>query len=368
MPETNISEDKNIFARQLAGYKQLIDEDIAIYSQQQQKVVGDSFGDNARLEVDTYLAILGRGGKRIRGALAIVGYQMCGGKDMVAALQLARALEMLHAYILIIDDIQDQSDIRRGGPTAHVVLAEYHKAAGLKGNAAHFGMSIALNTALWGCHQAENVIASIDIDSETRLKLLTMANNTMATTAHGQTQDILNEVAVDLSSDDIERVLEWKTAQYTFINPLRMGMSLAGADEQTVAAISAYGTHAGKAFQITDDILGIFGTQADSGKSPTDDIRQGKHTVVIAYALKHANQADREFLNNMLGNNSLTNQDFERCKDIITNCGARDFAQKVARQHVTDAVESLDHSVHLLETSQHNFLRSLAQHLLTRTA
>ncbi len=355
------------FVTQLADYKQRIDEDIAAYGQLQLQAVAGTFGDLARLETDTYLGILNRGGKRIRGALALVGYQMCGGTNMAVALQLARALEMLHAYILIIDDVQDQSNVRRGGPTAHVQIADYHKKTGLKGNSEHFGMSIALNAALWGSHQAQQVITSMDIDATTRLKLLDMANSTMAVTAHGQTSDILNEVSGEVSAADIEKVLEWKTAQYTFINPLSMGMVLAVANEQTIAAIADYGMHAGKAFQITDDILGTFGSQSGSGKSPMDDIMQGKHTVMISHALDHATSTDRDFLQTMLGNSAITKAEFERCKEIIITCGARDFAQKTAEQHIDHAVSALATVPTTAAPEQVTFLRDLSNYLRTRT-
>ena len=357
--------DVHLFKQQLAGYKQAIDDDIALYTQSQRQAVEQNFGDVGRLEVDAYLAILGRGGKRIRGVLAMIGYEMCGGTDKSAALLLARTLEMLHAYILIIDDIQDQSAVRRGGPTAHIQLAEYHRNQSLKGSSEHFGMSIALNAALWGSHQAQQVLTSMDVDPELRLRLLDMANSTMTTTAHGQTYDILNEVSVDVAPQAIEQVLIWKTAQYTFVNPLSMGMALAGADQQSIDSIADYGLHAGQAFQITDDILGIFGKEADSGKSAMDDISQGKHTLIVAYALEHASNEERAFLKSILGNNEASMADFEKCKDVISSFGALDYAQNVAEQHVQKALASLDNASSIAPI-QAEFLRGLAEYVLLR--
>lgn len=367
MPKTSSSIDTAVFTEQLATYKLAIDDDIAAYSQQQKQDVGKGFGDMARLEVDAYLGILGRGGKRIRGALAMVGYEMCGGTDKTAALQLARAIEMLHAYILIVDDVQDQSDVRRGGPTAHMQLADYHKKSGLKGESKHFGVAIALNAALWGAHQAQLVLSGMNIDPEIRLALLDMANQTMATTAHGQTIDIVNEVSLDVANSDIEQVLEWKTAQYTFINPLSMGMTLAGANEQIIAAVADYGMHAGKAFQITDDILGTFGTASDTGKNSMDDIREGKHTSLIAYALEHANPDDKIFIRTALGNAQITADDFSRCKQIIVDAGAMAYAQQSAAEHVRQATAALEAQSLARQLSGTDFLRELANSLVGRT-
>ena len=153
------------FATQLKAYKGLIDADIAAYSRVVEKTTLQRFGVPARVEVDAFLSILSRGGKRIRGALTMLGYEMSGGTDQKMILQAARAVEMIHAYILIIDDIQDRSSLRRGGPTAHMMLADYHRQRRLSGDSAHFGMSVALNAANSGNHAAQAILANLDVDA-----------------------------------------------------------------------------------------------------------------------------------------------------------------------------------------------------------
>lgn len=329
------------FPAKLQKYKQTIDADIEAYAKQLERHTLEQFGANSRLEIDAYLQILRRGGKRIRGALTMVGYEMAGGTDTRMILQAARAVEMLHAYILIVDDFQDRSAVRRGGPTAHKLLAQHHRTNELAGDSEHFGASIALNAALSGAHAAQQVLAHLDVDAELRLKTIQIINKAMIITAHGQTSDIINEVVAEVSSDDIERVLEWKTAYYTFFNPLSVGMTLAGADVQTIAGITDYANHAGKAFQITDDIIGTFGSEFESGKSPMDDIREGKRTLIIAYALEHTDNDNKNFLVQMLGNADITPVEFERVKTILINSGALEYAKSAATQHVAAAVKSL---------------------------
>lgn len=368
MSDTTFTNEIEVFTTKLAEYKQAIDDDIAAYSRTLQKETLQEFGANARLEIDAYLSVLARGGKRIRGALTMLAYEMSGGTDHKMILQAARALEMLHAYILIIDDFQDRSRTRRGGPTAHIQLADYHRQHELANSSEHFGASIALNAALSGSHAAQQVLASLHIDPELKLRVIDTINHTMIVTAHGQTNDILNEVVAEVSMLDIERVLEWKTAQYTFVNPLTVGMVLAGADDQTIAAISDYAIHAGKAFQITDDILGTFGTEFDSGKSPMDDTREGKRTLISAYALEHTNDDNKNFLVQMLGNTHLTPVEFDRCKDILIESGALEYAQSTAVSHVNVAITSLDKEAVRWSPEGVSLLRGLAHYLLGRTA
>ena len=358
----------DLFTTKLASYKKLLDKDIATYSKQVQKSTLQQYGQNSRIATDAYLEILSRGGKRIRGALVMLGYEMSGGTDQKMIIKAARALEMLHAYILIIDDIQDRSAVRRDGPTAHVMLADYHRKHELAGNPEHFGLSIALNAALGGAHAANTILANLDVDEELRNKVVSIANMTMSVTAHGQTSDIMNEVVARVTDEDVQRVLDWKTARYTFLNPLHVGMVLAGADCHATDAITKYAMQAGKLFQITDDILGTFGSEFESGKSPMDDTREGKRTVLTVYALQHATNGNQNFLLQMLGNDRLTPAEFERCKKIIEECGALDHAKKEAQKAADNAIEALEKIKDLWPAEGRKFLEQLVAYMLSRKA
>lgn len=367
MSKTTNQLPQDVFASRLLEYKQLIDQDIEHYCRILERETLQQFGANARLEIDAYTSILRRGGKRIRGALTILAYEMSGGSDGKMIIQAARAIEMIHAYILIVDDFQDRSHVRRGGPSAHTSLAHYHEDHELAGNSEHFGASIAFNAALSGAHAAQQCIIDLDIAETSKLQALRILNETMIITAHGQTNDIINEVVADVSPEDIEHVLEWKTAHYSFLNPLSIGLVLAGNDSQHLERIHDYAIHAGKAFQITDDILGTFGSEFESGKSPMDDIREGKRTLITEYALAHTHDDNKNFLLRMLGNTELTPAQFERCKEILVDSGGLNAAQMSAEKHVSSAVSSLEN----LPTNWQNegvaFLTELAQSLIGRT-
>jgi geranylgeranyl diphosphate synthase, type I len=353
----------------LAEYKQAIDADIEAYTIYLRKSTELQYGQKVlETEVETFLDMLSRGGKRIRGALTIVGYEMCGGTNQAMIVQAARAIEMLHAYILMIDDIQDRSALRRGKPSAHEMIAAYHRRHKLKGDPHHAGISLGINAAIAGAHAAVAVLANLDAEPQLKLNVLGIVNRTMAITAHGQTLDILNEMVETPELGDIERVLEWKTALYTVINPLHVGMVLAGADCRLTDAITPYGRHAGKAFQITDDILGIYGDEKELGKTPGDDIREGKGTLLVLYALKHAAPADKTILKKCLGNPNLTSKEFARCRQIIKDSGALAYAQKNASGHLNQALTELEKVKNLWSQEGSDFLKGLAQALQSRVS
>jgi geranylgeranyl diphosphate synthase, type I len=355
------------FQKQLGKYQRLIDTEIASYTRQARTATLKQYGEYARLELDSFLAILERGGKRIRGALTLVGYEMSGGRDQALALEVARIVEMIHAYLLIIDDIQDNSDMRRGGPSGHAYLTQYHQRQQLAGNSGHFGRSIAMNSGLAGGHVAQMQLANIAADESIRLKLLSILNRTVLVSSFGQTYDIMNEVVAEVSCDDVERTMEWKTAHYSVLNPLHMGMVLAGADCQATDAITDYAINVGKAYQITDDLLGTFGTEFDSGKSPMDDIRQGKRTLLVVYALEHASDANKNFLLQSLGDDRLTQAEFERCKEILHDSGAYTHTARAAQRYIDNALSSLKTQESLWSADGVQFLRGLANYLPTRT-
>jgi geranylgeranyl diphosphate synthase type I len=358
--------DIRAFQRKLAECKKAIDAEINEYAEHARKNSAKFYGPHVQAETDAFLSILTRGGKRIRGALVGVGYEMSGGTDRNMIIRAARAIEMLHAHFLIIDDIQDRSIVRRGEPAAHVMLAEYHRRHMLAGDAEHFGISIALNAAISGAAAAQMLLANVDADPQLKLNAIGITNRTMAVTAHGQTGDIMNEVVAEVSDEDIERVLEWKTADYSILNPLHVGMVLAGADCHATDAITPYAKHTGKAFQITDDVLSTFGSKDESGKDPMDDIREGKQTVLTVYALEHGKKADVAFLRKMLGNRDLTNPEFEKCKAILESSRARAHAEARAKFHIEEALKSLDKEARRWAPEGAQFLRGLARYLLVR--
>jgi geranylgeranyl diphosphate synthase type I len=296
----------------------------------------------------------------------MVGYEMAGGKDTDMIIKAACAVELIHAYLLVIDDINDRSPVRRGGLPAHLLLAEYYRSKDLGVDDLHFGESIAIHASLVANHTAQSLLLDLNVSSDLKIRALDALNKSLVVTGFGQVNDVFNEVlGSEVDERSVTNVLEWKTAHYTFLSPLQLGMILGGADQRQVDSIKLFAMHAGLAFQISDDNLGVFGTEFESGKSPLDDIREGKRTLLSIYALDHATDSDKNFLMQMLGNNGLTQLEFERVKDILVNSGALEYAKEKASFHVKSAQDSLDKN-HYFTKQQTSFLRSLTEFLLTR--
>jgi geranylgeranyl diphosphate synthase type I len=199
-----------------------------------------------------------------------------------------------------------------------------------------------------------------------KLRAIKNVNNHFIATAHGQSMDIFNEVLETDKESDVDKVLLWKTAFYTFMNPLQLGAILAGGSEDDLERLEEYSLSAGRVFQITDDILGIYSDEETSGKSPLDDIKEGKRTLLTVKAIEFAPKADAYFLEQMLGNKQLTTAEFERCKEIIESSGALEYAKKQAKDSVVDALASLEKDKNIWGAEQVDFLAQLVQFLINR--
>lgn len=359
---------KTDFTQTLVGLKRAIDAEVGQQARALAKDAQKNYTPFSHSVVDAYNQVLSRGGKRIRGALTMVGYDMCGGKNVPMITTAAAAIEMVHSYILILDDIMDKSATRRGGDAAHIMIQKYHAAQRLAGDSAHFGEAGAINGAFIGAHFAQSLVANLDVDATYKLHALQLMNNALVVTGHGQANDIYNEAAVVVDSKAVDDVFEWKTAHYTFLNPLQFGMALAGANNTTLDLVYDYSMHAGRAFQITDDILGTFASEQEAGKNPLDDTREGKRTLLVVAALQHANSSDKNFLIQMLGNEHITQAEFARVKEIYQETGALDYARAQSKQHIDLAVQSLAKHKEKFAGNGYEFLLQLVLGLEDRTA
>jgi geranylgeranyl pyrophosphate synthase len=319
---------------QFKEYKKIINIQLQKISDELIKETEKKIGQEATMPVRYYADTLLRGGKRLRGSLAMFSYNTAGGKNQNMILEAVCAIEMLHTYILIIDDIQDRSKVRHNGSTVHITLAEKYKSD-------HIGISLALNAALIGAHEAQKILASLSVSPEVRLQIIHYVNNIMIATAHGQTGDMLNEINPASTIEDVRRIAALKTSGYTFESPLAVGLILAGKSD-AVESIKPFAMHAGLLYQITDDIIGVFGDERTIGKSPMDDIREGKITFLSVYALNNLKNKELDIFKNLLGKKNLSKAEFETAKELITRSGALNYAKTLARDESEIAKNALN--------------------------
>lgn len=254
------------------------------------------------------------GGKKIRGALTVLGYQMAEGTDSGAILPVSCGIELLHNFLLIHDDIIDKDILRRGKPTVHTQV----------------GDSKAIIVGDIGSFLGYELILSANFPREKIVKAFSKLNDYILKTGYGEMLDIDYDLKKDLSWDDIFRVRLYKTAYYTFTMPLSVGATFAEADDFNQKAIEAYGANVGIAFQVADDILGVFGDPKLTGKSNDSDIKEGKKTFLYAKALELAGPEDKDFLINKYGAKDLTNNEIEKIRKIFKSSGSLDYSRKLA--------------------------------------
>ncbi|MEI7578948.1 MAG: polyprenyl synthetase family protein [bacterium] len=286
--------------------------------------------------------VAGVGGKRLRAAFVYYSYLMHGGKDFDAITDISAAIEIIHTFFLVDDDFMDMATTRRGYPTIHETYRKFHAKNKLKKDSLHFGNSIAAVVAIICDHLAMNILTKAKFPAELRLKAMERINRQIITTGHGQIHDILNEVRHNLTEKDILDVFYWKTATYTYDNPIQVGAIFAGVSNPSdLSDLSKYSIPAGIAFQIQDDILGSFGDEGKTGKSAAGDIKEGKQTLLTFKAYEKANQAEKTILDEILGNEQATDGQISQVREIFIKTGSLEYSKQKALELVTDAKKQL---------------------------
>ncbi|HLY34388.1 MAG TPA: polyprenyl synthetase family protein [Jatrophihabitantaceae bacterium] len=278
-------------------------------------------------------SIVLEGGKRLRPMFAYWGWRCVHGRDDDdgALVTAAACLELLHACALVHDDVMDASATRRGRPAAHIAFADLHRAARWLGDPEVYGTAaaIVLGDLLmsWADAMFSTAALPASVRDETRRVWDDMRQLVMA----GQYLDVLVQARGEYSVDDALRVAMFKTSKYTVEGPLHFGAAAAGAGPETFAALTAYGLPLGEAFQLRDDVLGVFGDPDVTGKPAGDDLREGKRTLLVALAMTRANEEQAALLRARLGDRSLDAVAVAELRDVITATGAlADVERRIA--------------------------------------
>ncbi|WKZ23781.1 MAG: polyprenyl synthetase family protein [Candidatus Dojkabacteria bacterium] len=325
------------------------------------------YHDAVGYAIDVYKDIVTRTAKRLRGSFVIEAYRMFTGNVLPDVIQAAVAIELIHAYLLVIDDFNDKSDLRRGEPTAHRLHERYHKEKLSLGDSLHYGYSTATLSGLAGMHHAGNLLLGLHFPPKTLLRALHGINDAINVTAYGQIRDIYNQQILTVSEADVLEVHRLKTAHYTYFNPIQLGAVLADQSEETIQKFTTYTKQAGIAFQIQDDILGVYGDPHDTGKSNKDDIMEGKATLLSVYALQHGSDLQKKTLRAALGNRELSDSDFEAIQQILVETGSLQHSKEVAHHLVVKAKESLYREFpDYTESEGFKFIAGVADYMIER--
>ncbi|GAA4382136.1 polyprenyl synthetase family protein [Agromyces bauzanensis] len=303
------------------------------------------------------------GGKRIRPQLVNAAYFGLGGTDRSLVTRVAISFELLHTAFLIHDDVIDRDTVRRGAPNIAAQFAGRARDHGAGDRvSATWGETAAVLAGDLALSRAHREIATLAVDDDRRAALLDILDRAVFVSAAGELADVVHAGIPETPRvDRVLATLEQKTAVYSFECPLAAGAVLAGADGATVDALARFGRLVGVAFQIADDILGVFGDPAVTGKSAASDLREGKQTALTAHA---ATTDAWPAISARLGDPELDDGAAHLMRVALRECGALDAARRLADEHVTLARLELD-AAHLPEALRAE-LGELAQHAAER--
>jgi len=275
------------------------------------------------------------GGKRLRPAFCHWGFAGCGG-DLgdPAWVDAGAALELLHCFALVHDDVMDGSSTRRGLPTVHVKFEDRHRAAGWRGEGRRFGEGAAILVGDLAFVLADRLLAGASGDAWAVWDELRLEVNV------GQYLDMLHTAKAQPTVASARRICTYKSAKYTIERPLHLGAALAGAvDQGTRFALTGYGLPLGEAFQLVDDLLGAFGDPDRTGKPVGDDLREGKPTRLLALALERATGADLDLLRTRVGCCDLADDEVLAILAVLEATGARAEVEAAVTELADTALE-----------------------------
>lgn len=286
------------------------------------------------------------GGKRMRPAVAIVSAGAVGG-DRKKAVPFAVAIEYIHNFTLVHDDLMDGDEVRRGMTTSHV----------------KYGMPTAIlaGDALFA--KAYDIMCELDVPDSVLRKVLKVTSVAVWDLARGQQMDINNENGQEVTMEEYIETIRLKTS-VLFAAGAAGGALIGGADDKTVKAIHEYAMSLGVAFQMFDDILGIMGDPKKTGKSVGNDVRKGKSTVMVTHALKNIKDPKvlKEF-RSVLGKMDASEEEILKARKIMVDAGSIDFAMKMAEDYTKEAMKKLDV---LKDSADKEFLLAIAEYAMAR--
>jgi geranylgeranyl diphosphate synthase type I len=312
------------------------------------------------------------GGKRLRALMCYWGWRGAGGDPAAHEIVTAgSALELFQAAALIHDDIIDRSDTRRGGPSVHRRFSQLHHAQGWALDSERFGHAAGILTGDLCLSFSEEAFTDIGKQAASGSRARRIFNLMRAEVMAGQYLDILEEVAGPVRDragavTRAQSIIRFKSAKYSTEHPLALGGALAGASDELLRGYSAFALPLGEAFQLRDDVLGVFGDPVTTGKPAGDDLREGKRTVLVALALDQATPEESAFIDAKLGSPELGDEDIAEIRRIIEESGALQATEVLIGEFGTAAFDALE--ILQLDELPKTALRRLAEVTVSRAS
>ncbi|MDL2363531.1 MAG: polyprenyl synthetase family protein [Patescibacteria group bacterium] len=300
------------------------------------------------------------GGKRLRPYLCMLAYESLGGTEYHDVLPVAAALELLHSAMLIHDDIIDRDYVRRNEPNvAGIYQIKYATALQNSEERDHFANAAALLAGDLLLSDAYQLILMSTIQDTAKIKMSKLLGDAIYTVVAGELLD--SEAALyPLERADSLNIAELKTAQYSFATPLLAGSIMANAPEADQAKLREFGTKLGIAFQLADDLLGVFGDESETGKSALSDIREGKCTYLLQQSIRMATAEQKQHLLAIVGNPLCDKTMAEQARAIFTETGAKAEVERLMTRYANDA-ETILKSLNLSDAYHQKFVDFIQQ-------
>lgn len=325
----------------VAKYGKYVENELLSFLEAKEKEAGD---ERRRRVVEEIKSFTLGGGKRIRPSLMILGYAGFKGTADNRIVKASISIELVHSYLLMHDDVMDRDELRRNRPTVWKVFKDLHEESYGPEDSTHFGYSMAIIAGDLAAAYAVQALIASGFEYDVVSRAIALMQDVIEKTGYGQILDMTleKEPLSSVKEEDVLEVHKLKTAVYTIEGPLLLGGTLARAESSTMDAYSRYAIPVGIAFQLQDDILGVFGDEAVVGKPVGSDIREGKRTLLVVKAWERATPEQRRVLERTLGNRYAPKEDVEEVKEIIVSTGAYDYVKRLAMDYASKGVEVLE--------------------------
>ncbi len=270
---------------------------------------------------------ISRKGKRIRPIFFLIGYLSFAKKPAPGLYRSAIAIELLHDFFLVHDDIIDKSELRRGKPAMHTMLNNYlKKYKNIKFNGQD--LAIVIGDVMYA--MAMQSFLAIKEDGKRKEEAFKIFIDAVLRTGSGEFIELLAGIKniEKITKPDIYRIYDLKTGNYTFASPLTIGATLAGAKTNDIKKLFEYGLYLGRSFQIKDDIIGLFGEEKKIGKPILSDLQEAKKTILIWYAYRHADQKGKLTIKKIFSKNKVNGMDLLKMRRLVSETGSLSYAKK----------------------------------------